>query len=606
MTSKSFDNVLKLNGIGKAIAEYGAKGDGVANDKPAFAAAFQAGGVVYLEPGKTYFCNDEIVTPSVPVILEGNGATIVDLRLGGTSTPSINGVTFRNVKFTTQKTPNAAILPPYAINTRNIDNFILDACTFANVMVYIGTDDEALHYGVTIRDCVFNMVGTDWAWTTLQLDLLTINGYRHPLVENNQFFATNVNRVMKISVGLTVPLTPVGSPVPVYNTRAITVRRNWIEGSCVLVGGLPGGKQIVDCFSGTTESTFEDNYFSCTGFTRCIENKTGYAYSATDVVTSHKLLNNRFFLDCPAVFFQGAYGLTTFTPNSRDTLHIAGNTYRISGDANGTVQVRFMHLLTVGAGEDASVNGAIVNKYHYDLASCEIIKITDVTMRGGVLLIGNSTSNAQGDSFSAPVKTACLANVTINDWGANQTIDTAAILIRDCAALDAISILNCSSITPEDNSDMLAAFWVRNCSTVPDITVVGNTAIHSANAAKEVLRVTDTTVSGKFTEINNSWVPAIKDLADVATPSVKPVASGGNITNGGNLFQTGGTTAITDFLDGYVGQVITIYANQNCTITNGTPLRLNGATNYAMTLYDTLTLLKFNSSTWVELARSAN
>lgn len=588
------------------IRTLGAVGDGSTSDKSAFDAAFQLGGVVHLRPGDTYFCNDEGVTPSAPIIIEGNGATISDLRIGGSSASSISGVIFRNINFTTQKTPNDETLPPYSINTRNIDNIIIENCTFTNVMVYISTDDEEIHYGLTVRDCVFNMDGSNWAWETLQLDPLTIHGYRHSLIDNNRFFATNVNRIIKISVGLTVPQTPVGSPVPAHNARGITVRRNWIEATCDLIDDLPGGKQVIDCFSGTTESTFEDNYFLCSGFSRGIENKTGYAYSASNIVTAHKVLNNRFFLDFPAIFFQGAYGLTTYTPNSRDTLQLSGNTYRVSSDASGTVQVRFMHLLVIGPGEDATVSEAIADKVHYDLSSCESLKMSEATLLGGNILVGNSTSNAQSASFTAPVKVAHFTNVSVLGWGAGQTVDAAAITVKDCSSIDEISFLGCSSITGEDDADMLAAFWVRNCSTVRNITAAGNTANHSSNSAKELLRVTDTTVSGKFTEENNTWTPAIKILSDTATPSIKPVASGGGVTNGGSLFQIGGTTAITDFADGYVGQVITIYSTQNCTITNGTPLRLSGGGNYAMTLYDTLTLLKLNPSTWVELARSAN
>lgn len=81
-----------------------------------------------------------------------------------------------------------------------------------------------------------------------------------------------------------------------------------------------------------------------------------------------------------------------------------------------------------------------------------------------------------------------------------------------------------------------------------------------------------------------------------ATPSVKNA----------NLVITAGTTAITNFDDGIPGQCIIVKATGNITITNGTPILLAGATNYAMTSNDTLTLCMFTTGVWTETARSVN
>ena len=81
-----------------------------------------------------------------------------------------------------------------------------------------------------------------------------------------------------------------------------------------------------------------------------------------------------------------------------------------------------------------------------------------------------------------------------------------------------------------------------------------------------------------------------------ATPSVK----------GGSIFKTAGTTAITDFDDGVIGQTIRILATASITITDGAPIILNGNANYTMTDTDTLTLTMFNDQVWSEVARSVN
>ena len=85
-------------------------------------------------------------------------------------------------------------------------------------------------------------------------------------------------------------------------------------------------------------------------------------------------------------------------------------------------------------------------------------------------------------------------------------------------------------------------------------------------------------------------------LADDATPSVA----------GGRYFLTGGTTTITNFDDGYLGQVITIISEHAITITDGTNIFLNGSANFVMGATDTLTLIMKADLKWYEIGRSDN
>lgn len=89
---------------------------------------------------------------------------------------------------------------------------------------------------------------------------------------------------------------------------------------------------------------------------------------------------------------------------------------------------------------------------------------------------------------------------------------------------------------------------------------------------------------------------AVITFADGGTPSV--IA--------GNKFITGGTTAITAFDDGVVGQTIEILSAHTITITDGAGIDLAGGSNYSMTATDTLTLTMYNSGVWVEVGRSVN
>ncbi len=74
--------------------------------------------------------------------------------------------------------------------------------------------------------------------------------------------------------------------------------------------------------------------------------------------------------------------------------------------------------------------------------------------------------------------------------------------------------------------------------------------------------------------------------------------------NGGKSFITAGTTAITDFDLGVVGDTIKILAASTITITHGSPVSLAGSINFNMVAGDSLTLHMFNDQVWEEVGRS--
>jgi len=79
-----------------------------------------------------------------------------------------------------------------------------------------------------------------------------------------------------------------------------------------------------------------------------------------------------------------------------------------------------------------------------------------------------------------------------------------------------------------------------------------------------------------------------------ATPTVKNA----------DFFLTAGTTAITDFDDGQVGQILFIRADSSVTIThNASIINLVGNSNFDMNSGDTLTLGMFADQVWHEISR---
>ena len=120
-------------------------------------------------------------------------------------------------------------------------------------------------------------------------------------------------------------------------------------------------------------------------------------------------------------------------------------------------------------------------------------------------------------------------------------------------------------------------------------TVLGNDFRGNDNSGISSTGTTTTQFIGNLPEGER-----VATLAADATPSVA----------GGELFLTSGTTAITDFDDGVVGQTITVKAKANITITDGGDLELAG--NFAMTSGDTIRLAMLETGVWSEIGRSDN
>jgi hypothetical protein len=86
----------------------------------------------------------------------------------------------------------------------------------------------------------------------------------------------------------------------------------------------------------------------------------------------------------------------------------------------------------------------------------------------------------------------------------------------------------------------------------------------------------------------------VATLADDATPSVL----------NGTKFVTGGTTGITDFDDGVVGQTIEVLSAHAVTVTHGaSAIVLKGGADFGMAVGDALTLTMFVTGVWQEVAR---
>ena len=171
------------------------------------------------------------------------------------------------------------------------------------------------------------------------------------------------------------------------------------------------------------------------------------------------------------------------------------------------------------------------------------------------------------------------ANITGCTFHANDEYD---ILLRGevGALMTSVKISGCQSIGTDTTG-------FASIQYVDEVLLEGNLSEN-----KTINNENNTIVNSHGNNFANFY--NVATLANDATPSIA----------GGELFLTGGTTAITDFDDGVTGQIITIIAEHGIDITDGTNIFLSGSATWSMTATDTLTLICKEDNKWYEIARS--
>jgi parallel beta-helix repeat protein len=156
-----------------------------------------------------------------------------------------------------------------------------------------------------------------------------------------------------------------------------------------------------------------------------------------------------------------------------------------------------------------------------------------------------------------------------------------------------------------DTSDFYVGQYVTVSAGFPAgshqiLTKTATTVTLNNNSNSAQSNVTVATPDPVFSQMPPTLPVSIKQLADDATPSIS-AGSGQH-----QVWQTGGTTTITDIDDGGVGVIVTIIAMHSVTITDGTNLLLNGSTDFVMAASDTLTVVLRSDNKWYEIGRSDN
>ena len=197
---------------------------------------------------------------------------------------------------------------------------------------------------------------------------------------------------------------------------------------------------------------------------------------------------------------------------------------------------------------------------------CPIDAVTKYSLTAQTLTDAGAVTLTESTTFVVTTTTAAL---TLADGTENQHKLIVMKTDSGVATLTPTNLSNGTTIVFNDVGDSANLYFVDG-----SWNFLGGTATLTGYTAESIVTFTSTD----------------------ATPTVAI----------GRVFKTAGTTTITDFDDGVVGQTITILATASITITDGAPIILNGSANYTMTDTDTLTLTMFNDQVWSEVARSVN
>ena len=191
-----------------------------------------------------------------------------------------------------------------------------------------------------------------------------------------------------------------------------------------------------------------------------------------------------------------------------------------------------------------------------------------------------------GEVFGVTIDNIVLQSLTTGQVSGAKAIFTSSV------GPDNVTINNVQAYSAASTIEMLLADNLRitNCN-IP-ITIGGNcTDVVLQNCTGAI-----TDSSDKATILDKQIAVNIGTLANSATPSVA----------GRSYWLTGGTTTITDFTLGKIGQIITILAEHTITITDGLNIFLNGSVNFGMVATGSLTLIKKTDGKWYEISRAAN
>jgi hypothetical protein len=276
----------------------------------------------------------------------------------------------------------------------------------------------------------------------------------------------------------------------------------------------------------------------------------------------------------------------------------------------------------------------------FEDATCDLNSNTTVTMDSTANVVvgqlvtgdhipdGTSVASKAGSPFTtltlSQAATATKTNVALNFGGRELRINpiyggttksggnlyplTALVTLICTTATSTTVELNAGSTTSIFQGQRVTGLGIPAGATVASISD-SDTFVLSIAATSSLNPVTLAFLGREEIKLGSSTEEWSHLFVRAIVQGVTTFTSGDGTpsVSGAGLCLTAGTTAITDFDDGVLGQTITIKAKASITITDDPAIiQLAGSGDYNMGASDTLTLTMFDTDIWTEVARSNN
>lgn len=565
--------------------DFGAVGDGIADDRLALQAAANTGLPLFLH-GKSYFTTSTI---TINNDLIGPGEITGDKIGGAVSLLSVNSsnVSISNVTLTGNSGNNAAGAN-VCIAAADVSWLSILNCTIKNGRIRHRNTQLAYQYGLRIENCDIDCDFTLNDYIVTQNDVITVRGINGVWIENNSIKVTNCHRVVKLAdtEGW------VSGPITDYRTRNVSFCNNTITGA------TGSNKQVVDMFTGVSDAIFSGNNITVTGFTRVFENKTDSSaqpWNQNITISDNPCLSN----DDVVLNFSGTYGDSDPAVDvGWQNLTISGNTIICTATtATAAVILRWQHDLIF-------TNNQIITPEANALTTgqnaVQVYGNRFCTFNGNTVKYGNilfSTIVTGGDRTHAPIMLSIIAaNNTIEEFGSTTSISgRGGLVFANMATAETadLSVNVSGNAIYKSTSPVLTnagAISFISC-TIAKALVTSNIANFATASEERVTFVTSTIT--QFSAENNSW-----DFYGTA-------ASASTVTlPGGQVVEITGTTNISTITaTNNAGRRVSLIFRGVLTVNDGSNLKLAG--NFTTSADDTLSLV-CDGTNWYETARSAN
>lgn len=434
-----------------SVKDFGAVGDGIADDTDAIQDALDSGTEINLISGENYYVSTAI-TISSDTIINGNGATITG---NGNHIFDLANAALKisNTRFDDISTGTSQGFAIYSTST-GIDNTIINQCSFGRTSIVLrddASDGVANNRNIRITDCTFNGDYTGLTGGASDLSVIDIRGAKDVFISGCDFVITQMERFLKISDScIRVHITD-----NTFNCETTTI-----------------GKQAIDLYSDSREVVISNNIVSLNDFSAFVEAKSKIAATTSEpseLIVSGNIVKMDGTTAYTAIGLYGSWGLSTGGTLTKLTANVFGNTLLCAAGASSpsAIVIRGMTLASVDnnitwTDTTATTSTAI------GLANNKVQKISNNVIQYGTIAVSLTSSSPTGESFTLPPDYTLVSGNILEAFGTQ----TGVVVTGSSGTTKKVSIIG-NSLTPSPTAGSNGRIRVDTV-TITDFAVLAN------------------------------------------------------------------------------------------------------------------------------------